>query len=79
MNWEKINNCEHEWTDYYKTGPCDTPYCSYRELHCRKCGVYHTECGCGFENAMSGEPRNKTLRRLANRKQGVMKWNYQKK
>jgi len=68
MNWKRVNRCKHDWTDYCKTGPCATPYCSYTELHCRKCGVYRTECGCEFENGMSGEPRRVALRRLANEK-----------
>jgi hypothetical protein len=63
MNWERVYKCGHEWSDYFHSGQCGTPYCSWRESHCRKCGVYEVRCGCGYERSLSGEPRHKTLRR----------------
>jgi len=48
---KEIKNCIHEWTDYYDAGFCPTPYCSWHEKHCRKCGIYEVICGCGFFNS----------------------------
>jgi len=61
--WEKINNCEHEWTDYFDGGVCATPYCSWSETHCKICGIYKMKCGCGFMNGLSGEPYKKVINR----------------
>lgn len=53
--WKKVHKCKHEPTsNYLKYIYCDTPYCSCHEWHCRKCGVYISECGCGCNNGMSG-------------------------
>jgi len=69
MDWDKVENCNHEWSSYYDAGSCPTPYCSWSEKRCEKCGVYEIECGCGFENGLSGESRKKAMRRLM-KKQG---------
>jgi len=53
--WKKVNNCVHEWgSDYYVSGSCDTPYCNWTEVKCKKCKVYHTSCPCGFNIGESG-------------------------
>lgn len=53
--WKKVIKCEHEWDgNYYETYDCATEYCTATEFRCKKCGVYSTECGCGFENGLSG-------------------------
>jgi hypothetical protein len=55
--WDKVNNCQHEFYDNYCVYlPCDTPYCSGYEVHCKKCGVYISKCNCGYNNGMSGWP-----------------------
>ena len=63
MNWDKINNCEHEWNNYFDVGRCSTPYCSWSETHCKKCGVFEIKCGCGFMYGLSGEPYKKLINR----------------
>jgi len=63
MEWDEIWKCEHEWGNYFDMGRCGTPYCSWDEKRCIKCRVYETECGCGFENGLSREPRKKTINR----------------
>lgn len=63
MNWKKVNRCKHDWTEYYDSGSCATPYCTWREIHCRKCRVYKVECKCGFESGMGGEGHRAALRR----------------
>jgi hypothetical protein len=59
--WKKVLKCEHEHLseDYCEIFRCGTPYCSGDEVHCLDCGVYISECGCGFENGMSGWSRNR--------------------
>jgi hypothetical protein len=53
--WDKVDNCQHEFYDnYYKYIPCGTPYCGGKELHCKKCGVYISTCGCGSSDGLSG-------------------------
>ena len=56
--WEKVHSCKHEHldTNYHRYIPCGTPYCGGSESHCLDCGVYITECYCGFNNGMSGWP-----------------------
>ena len=56
--WDKVLKCEHKNLDpnYYEHVSCGTPYCSGHETHCLDCGVYISECGCGFNNGMSGWP-----------------------
>lgn len=41
---------EADMTDHYAGGACGTPYCSWHETHCRRCGWFTTRCGCGSEN-----------------------------
>ncbi len=53
--WDLVKKCDHKnRTDYYEDVGCSTPYCSGNESHCRDCGIYITECGCGSESGMSG-------------------------
>lgn len=53
--WDKVKDCKHEPNDkYLKLINCSTPYCSGYEWHCKHCGVFIIECGCGFCNSMSG-------------------------
>jgi hypothetical protein len=53
--WDKVNKCKHEETDkYLEFINCETPYCSGSEWHCKHCGVYISECGCGYNDGMSG-------------------------
>jgi len=62
--WEKVNKCKHEWNpDYYETFSCANEYCNATEQHCLKCGVFKTECKCGFENGLSGHSVNRATRR----------------
>ena len=68
MNWDKIHKCKHKWTDYLDNGSCGTPHCYWTESHCRKCGIYVTECGCGSMNGMSGEPYKKEKNRRLKRR-----------
>ena len=56
MDWKIIDKCDHEWSDYYDTGPCETQYCIWTENHCKKCGVYRVHCGCGYHNHLSKIP-----------------------
>lgn len=64
--WQKVDACQHEWTDYHAQGPCGTPYCDWHEEHCRKCGVYKVTCDCGACNGFSGWPWRR-LSRLWNK------------
>lgn len=64
MNWKNINKCQHEWGTYYDSGHCATPYCTWEELRCLKCRVYHTRCMCHYEDGFGGEPRKKWLNRV---------------
>ena len=61
LDWGKTSTCKHEnkYGDYLMMGSCGTPYCSWEEFHCRDCGAYVSECGCGCENGMSGWPRSR--------------------
>ena len=70
--WDKVEKCDHKNLEpnYYKNVPCGTPYCYGRETHCLDCGVYITECGCGFNNGMSGWP-DRRHRRLWRKKEQV--------
>lgn len=53
--WDKVGVCKHEATEnYLENIRCSTPYCSGSEWHCKKCGVYISECDCGSNNGMSG-------------------------
>lgn len=51
--WSKVENCKHE------NVRCVTEYCNGHESHCADCGVYIQECGCGFNNGMSGWPKSR--------------------
>ncbi len=65
--WDKVNQCNHEPTqNYLEHIGCGTPYCRGQEWHCKKCGVYITECGCGFLNGMSGWSNQRWLTYLKN-------------
>lgn len=54
--WDIVNKCKHEEsTDSYLVNiACNTPHCQGIEYHCKKCGVYVIECGCGSCNGLSG-------------------------
>jgi hypothetical protein len=53
--WDKVSNCKHEATDnYYIQFNCGTPYCTVTEYHCKHCGAYIQECGCGSNDGISG-------------------------
>lgn len=65
--WEQIAACQHQWSDYYDSGNCATPYCQWREQRCRLCGIYSRSCDCGFEAGLSGEPRKREMKRLRKR------------
>lgn len=60
--WKKVEACNHEWSDsYYASVSCGTPYCDGEDLHCVKCGVYKTTCGCGCYNELSGWPYGRRM------------------
>jgi hypothetical protein len=54
--WDKVYQCKHKnlYPDYYENVYCGTPYCSGNESHCKDCGVYIAECGCGSSGGLSG-------------------------
>ena len=54
--WDKVYACEHKnlSPNYSEYIYCGTPYCSGSEEHCLDCGAYIQECGCGYNNGMSG-------------------------
>jgi len=54
--WDKVEKCDHSniSPNYYVGFSCDTPYCSGYECHCLDCGVYISECYCGYNRGMSG-------------------------
>jgi len=56
--WDKVEKCKHNNIsgDYFVSIPCPTPYCYGHEVHCLDCGVYLTECKCGFLSGSSGWP-----------------------
>jgi hypothetical protein len=58
--WEKVEKCDHKnLTDHFGSISCETPYCYGSESHCRDCGVYITECACGYNNGLSGWPESR--------------------
>lgn len=61
--WKKVRKCKHEHLseDYYELLHCGTPYCTGYESHCLDCGVYIGECGCGFNNGVSGWSHSRHL------------------
>jgi hypothetical protein len=42
-----------EYPDYSRVLYCWTDECCGDEYHCRKCGWFISECGCGFMNGAS--------------------------
>jgi hypothetical protein len=54
--WERVYKCKHKNMNpnYSESVSCWTPYCSGWEEHCLDCGVFITECGCGFLSGKSG-------------------------
>ena len=63
--WEKVEKCKHInlYPDYYQGFSCETEYCSAFEIHCSDCGVFITECDCGYCNGMSGWPESRWRKR----------------
>ncbi len=59
--WDKVIKCKHKNLSphYYETIYCPTPYCGGYEVHCEDCNVYISECGCGYNNSMSGWPERR--------------------
>jgi len=57
--WNKVMKCEHKWGEYYDGGSCETPYCGWSEVRCKKCGVYKVSCGCGYNNGYDGWPKRR--------------------
>lgn len=53
--WKKVEMCHHEINPNYCVHIiCDTLFCSGREVHCLKCGVFITHCDCFANDGMSG-------------------------
>lgn len=62
--WSKVEKCKHEnRTDHSVFISCITEYCSGDESHCADCKVYIVECGCNYNDGMSGwsQARYKSL------------------
>lgn len=61
--WDKVEKCNHEnlSSDYLQTFRCETPQCTGSEVHCLDCGVYLSDCGCHYNQGMSGWPRQREL------------------
>jgi len=69
--WDKVLKCKHEPTNNYLADfTCETPYCEATEYHCKKCGAYITECGCGFNNGISGWSHSRCI--TENKKKGII-------
>jgi hypothetical protein len=69
--WEKVVNCDHEWSPEYdgNGGICWTPECGWAaEEHCLKCGVYRITCSCGFCDGDSGWSYYRWKNHLAKRR-----------
>lgn len=62
--WEKVKKCKHKnlSSNYCEIIPCGTPCCSGYETHCLDCGVYITQCSCGYNNGMSGWPEKRWIK-----------------
>jgi hypothetical protein len=72
--WKKVDECQHELSpDYYVYIHCDTLFCSGREVHCLKCGVYISHCDCFSNDGMSGWPdkRHRTEARKRNERRRI--------
>jgi len=54
--WDMVMKCEHEYSDYFDSGRCETPYCEWEEVRCKKCYVYITKCKCHYYDGMSEWP-----------------------
>jgi hypothetical protein len=70
--WDRVETCHHELSsDYYVYIPCSTLFCSGKEVHCLKCGVYISHCDCFYNDGMSGWPmsRHRTEERKKNERQ----------
>jgi len=53
---------DEDLTDYYAHGWCSTPLCpGWAEFHCRECGWFFSECGCGSESGCSMVSRRATI------------------
>ncbi len=54
--WDKVTECKHKniSPNYCEHIYCETPFCFGYELHCLDCGVYISECKCGYCNGLSG-------------------------
>jgi len=79
--WEKVHNCQHEfYDDYYGYINCDMAYLGSNasESHCKKCGVYISECGCGCSNGMSGWSAERR-RKFNQKKMRVLKKKWREK
>jgi len=48
--------CTHTnlYPNYGEDYGCGTPYCRAYEYHCKDCGAFISECGCGSNNGYSG-------------------------
>lgn len=54
LRWKNVMTCTHsKLTNYYETGKCPSPYCTWTEIRCAKCKAYIVRCLCGFENNTS--------------------------
>jgi len=53
---ENVAKCQHDFSGEFEIYSCETPYCTIIETRCKKCFVYKTECGCGYNNGFSGWP-----------------------
>lgn len=42
------------YPNYIEIWHCETPYCQVTEYHCKDCGMFIMECGCGYNNGISG-------------------------
>ncbi len=54
--WDKVFKCNHKNKEpnYLENVNCATPFCNGDETRCADCGVFMTECGCGYCNGLSG-------------------------
>jgi len=53
---KKKYHCKHKnlYPNYLVTGRCATPYCEWKEVHCKDCGMFIITCGCHFMDYISG-------------------------
>ena len=71
--WDKVLKCKHEnlSPSYCEHISCGTPYCGGSEYHCLDCGIYISECGCGYNNGMSGWSNRRWARRRRNERKNL--------